>query len=236
MHQNHAVCLLAGLVHHIAVDGVRTGVTAHSVLGADIPVHPLPALLLHFGLQLFHQLSAAVAAAHRVGAAAGEPQIPDAFCIHIGGNALLQQCNVRPVGFAAVIDVAVLVGGGMQRDLMPGSGSLCEQGQILLVVAGSHHKKGAMDPGGIQCCQHRRSRPAGPVIKGQADPFFGLRTAGVVRKGGSSGTECRSVRHGGQVLLGAAGKPGGCPGSKPGNKGKQGECGHPHPLAQRMVF
>ena len=45
--------------------------------------------------------------------AAGETQIPDAFCIHIGDNALLQQCNVRPVGFAAAIDVAVLVGGGM---------------------------------------------------------------------------------------------------------------------------
>ena len=124
----------------------------------------------------------------------------------------------------------------MQRDLVPGGSRLGEQGKILFVVVGGHHKKGAVHPGSVQGGQDIRCGFAGTVIKGQADPFFGLRTAGVVRKGGSSGTECRSVRHGGQVLLGAAGKPGGCPGSKPGNKGKQGECGHPHPLAQRTVF
>ena len=103
---------------------------AHGVLGADVPVHPLPAALLYLGLQLRHQPLAAVAAAHGIGAAAGKAQVPDALSVHIGRNALFQQGNVLPVGGAAAVDIAVFVGGRVQRDLMPGGSSLCEQGQI----------------------------------------------------------------------------------------------------------
>ena len=124
MHQNNAMGLLAGFPHYIAVNGVRTGVAAHGVLGADVPVHPLPAFLSHFGFQLLHQPFAAVAAAHRVGAAARESQITDALCVHIGRDALLQQGDIRPVGFAAAVDVAVFVGGRVQRDLVPGGSGL----------------------------------------------------------------------------------------------------------------
>ena len=46
---------------------------AYGVLGADVPVHPLPALLLYFGFQLLHQAFAAVAPADGVGAAARKP-------------------------------------------------------------------------------------------------------------------------------------------------------------------
>ena len=164
--------LLAGFPHHIAVDGIRTGVPTHGVLGADVPVHPLPAALLYLGFQLRHQPLAAVAAAHGVGAAAGKAQVPDVLGVHIGGNALLQQGDILPVGGAAAVDVAVFVGGRVQRDLMPGGSGLREQRQIFLVVAGGYHKKGAVHPGGIQSRQHLRGGLAGAVIKGQADPFF----------------------------------------------------------------
>ena len=209
MHQHHAMGLLAGLPHHIAVDGIRTGVPAHGVLGADVPVHPLPAALLYLGFQLRHQPLATVAAAYGVGAAAGKAQVPDALSVHIGRNALFQQGDVLPVGGAAAVDVAVFVGGRVQRDLMPGGSSLCEQGQIFLIVAGGHHKKGAVHPGGIQRSQHCRGGLAGAVIKGQADPFF-RQGRGSGRTGiGCSHRRCgrgkgRKVRRGGQLVQLAA--------------------------------
>ena len=93
----------------------------------------------------------------------------------------------------------------VQRDLMPGGSSLCEQGQIFLVVAGGHYKKGAVHPGGIQRSQHLRGGLAGAVIKGQADPFFrqgrGSGRTGIGcshrRRGRGKGAE---VRRGGQLV------------------------------------
>ena len=209
MHQHHAMGLLAGLPHYIAVDGIRAGVPAHGVLGADVPVHPLPAALLHLGFQLRHQPLAAVAAAHGVGAAAGKAQVPDVLGVHIGGNALLQQGDILPVGGAAAVDVAVFVGGRVQCNLVPGGSSLREQGQVFLVVAGGYHKKGAVHPGGVQRSQHLRGGLARAVIKGQADPFFRQgRSSG--RTGiGCSHRRCgrgkgRKVRRGGQLVQLAA--------------------------------
>ena len=238
MHQNDAVRLLPGLPHHIAVNGVRTGVPAYSVLGADIPVHPLPAFLLYFGFQLLHQAFPAVASAHRVGAAAGKPQITDAFCVHIGSNALLQQCNVRPVGFAAAVDIAVLVGSRVQCDLMSGADRFGEQGQILFVVAGSHHKKGGVHPCSVQGIEHIRRGLAGAVIKGQADPLFRKdRSSGLCLHRNRDGRgEHRGVRYRGQILRLTSGDDRRRSRYKPHDKGKQHHRRNSGPPASGKVF
>ena len=60
----------------------------------------------------------------------------------------------------------------MQRDLVACRRCIRNKWQILFIVARGHHKKGGLDPGGIQCIQNRRGRFAGAVIEGQADPFL----------------------------------------------------------------
>ena len=60
----------------------------------------------------------------------------------------------------------------MQRDLVACCRCIRNKWQILFIVARGHHKKGGLDPGGVQRIQNRRGRFAGAVIKGQADPFL----------------------------------------------------------------
>ena len=80
--------------------------------------------------------------------------------------------NVLPISVAAAVDIAVLVGSRVQRDLVPGADRFGEQGQILLVVTGSHHKKCGVHSGRVQRAEHIRCGLAGAVVKGQADPLF----------------------------------------------------------------
>ena len=55
MHQNDALGLLAGLTHYIPVDGSGTGLAAHGVLGADVPVYIGVAFCSDFFFELLHQ-------------------------------------------------------------------------------------------------------------------------------------------------------------------------------------
>lgn len=73
----HWVCS-PGLPHDVAEDGACTGLAAHSVLGADVPVYIDVAFCSDFFFELLHQPAPAVAAAHSVGTAAWEAQIPQA--------------------------------------------------------------------------------------------------------------------------------------------------------------
>ena len=57
----------------------------------------------------------------------------------------------------------------MQRDLVACCRCIRNERQVFFIVARGHHKKGGLDPGGIQ---NRRGRFAGAVIEGQADPFL----------------------------------------------------------------
>ena len=70
-----------------------------------------------------------------------------------------------------MVDVAVLVGGGVERDLMPGGSGFRHEGQVLVVVSGGDHEEGGFDAGAVQCGQNVRRRLAGAVVKGQTDPF-----------------------------------------------------------------
>ena len=172
MHQNDALGLFTGLPHHIAVDGGCTGLAAHSILGADVPVHRGEAFFSGLRFQFAHEAFAAVASADGVGAPARKAQIADAFRVDVGRDALLQQGKVLPVGVRASVDVAVLVRGRVECDLVPGGFCLGEKRQIFLVVPGRYHKKGGLDSGGVQRGQNVRRRLAGAVIEGQADPFI----------------------------------------------------------------
>ena len=171
MHQNDALGLFTGLPHHIAVDGGCAGFAAHSILGADVPVHRGEAFFSGLRFQFAHEAFAAVASADGVGAPARKAQIADALGMDVGRDALLQQGEVLPVGVRASIDVAVLVRGRVKCDLVPGGFCFGEKRQILLVVPGRHHKKGGPDSGGVQSGQNVRRRLAGAVVEGQADPF-----------------------------------------------------------------
>ena len=89
VHQHHAMGLLAGLPHDVAEDGACTGLAAHGVLGADVPVYIGVAFCSDFFFELLHQPAPAVAAAHGVGTAAREAQIPQAVGPDVRGETLL---------------------------------------------------------------------------------------------------------------------------------------------------
>ena len=175
MHQNDALGLLAGLTHHIPVDGPGTGLAAHGILSADIPVYVGISLLGTLLFQLGHHTAPAVAAADRVGAAARKAQVMQSSCVDIGRDALFQQLDILPVSICTLVDVAVFMGSGMQRDLVACCRCIRNERQVFFIVARGHHKKGGLDPGGVQCIQNRWGRFAGAVIKGQADPFLRYR-------------------------------------------------------------
>ena len=126
----------------------------------------------------------------------------------------------------------------MQCNLVPGGSSLCEQGQVFLVVAGGYHKKGAVHPGGVQRSQHLRGGLAGAVIKGQADPLFRKdRGSGLCLHRNRDGRgEHRGVRYRGQILRLTSGDDRRRSRYKPHDKGKQHHRRNSGPPASGKVF
>ena len=144
----------------------------HGILSADIPVYIGISLLGTLLFQLGHHTAPAVAAADRVGAAARKAQVMQRSCVDIGRDALFQQLDILPVSICTLVDVTVFMGCGMQRDLVACCRCIRNERQVFFIVARGHHKKGGLDPGGVQRIQNRRGRFAGAVIEGQADPFL----------------------------------------------------------------
>ena len=135
MHQNDALGLLAGLTHYIPVDGSGTGLAAHGILSADIPVYIGISLLGTLLFQLGHHTAPAVATADRVGAAARKAQVMQRSCVDIGRDALFQQLDILPVSICTLVDVTVFMGSRMQRDLVACCRCIRNERQVLFIVA-----------------------------------------------------------------------------------------------------
>ena len=112
--------------------------------------------------------------------------------IHIGCQLLAQFLQVRPIGLGAGIDLPVLMGAAVQRDLVSFRHSALQNGQMVPIVLCRNDKKGRVDPFLLQNIQHRFGGGTGAVVKGQIDPLrlglpvrlglYGLHRPGVCRR------------------------------------------------------
>lgn len=171
MQQDDTGVLTIGIAANVAQNlrGIR--VAGGGVLGADVPVDPVVALVLGLGLQGLHDAVSAVAVADRVGAAAWETQPVDGRHIHIRLQRLAQRSDVLPECVGARINFGVLMRRAVQRDLMPRRRDVRHKGQIFFVGVLRADKEGGRDLLLIENFQNWPGVFAGAVVKGQADDF-----------------------------------------------------------------